>query len=307
MKRAHILCLFVLICLNAGQNAGQCDTTMFPPLQPLSSKGFSNPTNNDLTNPDDQSLSNDYLSDSSVSYPKISEIERSLYGQNFTNQDILVRLARIEKSLFNTSYANLSLAQRVDNIVVNFNQINQFPNISKNTLSGMEARVFKRSFVENDIENRVERLEQQVFGAVQSGDVTARFETLKTAVKNYNANSNMTAYSQNQFRQNPMMQNPMGQIPTTGNRGGWKSALGGLGSMLLGGGMYGGTMTGFTPPIDPFNNYNTNSYNNNNGYNNFANMGSPSGYGQYNGYRSNHGYSDSFSNYGSGSKVTIID
>jgi len=304
MKRALILCLFWAICLNAGQNAGHCATTMFPPLQPLGTTGF---FNNNLTNPNAASLENSYLSDSSFSYPKISQIERSLYGQNFTAQDILVRLARIEKSLFNTICVNLSLAQRVDNIVLNFNQIYQFRNISKNTLSGMETKVFKRSFVENDIENRVERLEQQIFGAVQSGDVTARFETLKTAAKNYNADANMTGYDQNQLGQNPMMQSQTVQIPKGGQRGGLKAALGNLGNMLLGGGMYGGTMTGFTPPIDPFNNYNANNDIGGNRYNNFANMGSPSGYGQYNGYRSNHGYSDAFSNYGSGSRVTIID
>jgi len=324
MKRALIICLFWAISLNAGN----CATPMFPPLQPLggnNNNGVTSLANPYAKNPSQDTSQNNYLSDSSVSYPKINEIEHSLYGQNFTNQDILLRLARIEKSLFGTSYSNLSLAQRVDNIVMNFNQINEFPNISKNTLSGMESKVFKKSFAKNNVENRVERLEQQIFGAVQSGDMETRFETLKAAVKSYNPNPLASDYNQNlgqNLGQDPMMmQNTLGQNPFAGKQGGLRGILGGLGNMMSGGGFggMGGTMTGFTPPIDPYNNYNTNNnlynngYNNNNGYynngynNNFANLGSPSGGGIYRGYRSNHEYSDSFSNYGSGSKVTILD
>ena len=325
MKRALIVCLFWATSLNAGY----CATTMFPPLQPLQplkpvqaaqpvgESGYyedeETPCTADpyVTSPF-QAPQNKYMASSGTSYPKISEIERSLYGNNFTAQDILLRLARIEKSLFSTSYPKLTLAQRVDNIIMNFNQINALPNISKNSLSGMEAKILRKKYEQNTDENRIERLEEQIFGAVQSGELSSRFETLKTASKNYNQNQNLSQYAP-AYNQNPV---------ANGQRG-WKGIVGNLGSMLMGGGM----MTGFTPSIDPFNtsnsayNNNGNNYNSNggnggnglysNGYNggmnNFASMGSPNGYGQYNGYRSNRGYSDSFNNYGAGSRVTILD
>lgn len=322
MKRALIICLFCAISINVGINEGYCATTLFPPLQPLQPIGASNSTITNLEDPfakspyQEQSPS-PYLADAGVNYPRISEIERSLYGQIFTAQDILLRLARIEKSIFSTSYPRMTLAERVDNIVMNFNQINKCPNISKNTLSAIENKVLKKNYSQNDVENRIERLEQQIFGASQSGELTSRFETLKAAAKDYNPNPYMNDYNQNPFANTP-------------KNGGLRNVVRNLGNMMMGGGM----MTGFSPSIvDPFNggnngcnnaygNNNSNSYNNNannglysngyngnsnNGLNNFASVGSPNGYGQYNGYSSNHGYSDAFKSYGAGSRVTILD
>lgn len=288
MKRALILCLLWAMSINSGI----CATTMFPPLQPLGGNGLSNKSS--ITSIDDPFASNPYLSDSNVSYPRISEIEHSLYGQKFTAQDILVRLARIEKTLFSTSYPRLALSQRVDNIIMNFNQINKYSNISNSTLSGIEAKVLRKSYGQNNTEERIERLEQQIFGAVQSGDLEERFETLKAASQGYNRNQYAPTYNQNTI---------------TSGRGGWKNIVGNIGGMLLGGGPLGGTMTGFTPSLDPYNsNNNYNTYNNGyNNYNNFANLGYPSGNGLYSGYRTNHGYSDTFNNYGSGSRVTILE
>lgn len=311
MRRAMILCLFWAMSLNAGLNAGFCATTMFPPLQPIKpieAKSLGGLGNSGVTSLADPYAQSPYLADSSVSYPKIGEIEQSLYGKKYNSQDIAIRLARIEKSLFSKSFPALSLAQRVDNIIMNFNQINEFPNISKNTLSEIETKVLKKTYGKGDSESRIERLEQQIFGAVQSGDLASRFETLKAAAQDYSANPYTMGYNPNPYT------NGYGQMPMQTSKPGLRGVLGNIGNYLMGGGLYGGSMTGFTPPIDPYNNYNYN-YNNNNGsnyyangnpYNSFSNMSSP-GSGIYRGYRSNHGYSDSFSNYGSGSRVTILD
>lgn len=287
MKRALILCLFLAISITAGD----CASTYFPPLTPVD--GLNGLTaNNDTTSFADPSAAN--LPDSSVSYPRITQIEKSLYGHSYANQDILVRVARIEKSIFNTVYSNLTLAQRVDNIVVNFNQINEYPNISKKVLSTMESKVFHQTYSQNDTESRVERLEQEIFGATQSGDFTSRYETLKTAINNYKSNQNSSDYYPD---------------PLASTQGRRRGIVGTLGSLLLGG-YSNGYMTGFTPPIDPFNNT-SNGYNNNNGYNNFANLGGmgSGGYGWSNSTRSNRGYHDSsgFQNFGSQSRVTILD
>lgn len=327
MKRALVLCLF----LAASANMGMCSSAYFPPLQPLDgTKSFTTitppPTQNynssGITGLTDANPKNAYSQNAAVHYPKVDKIERALYGQIYAAQDITVRLARIEMSMFSTTYPASPLIQRVDNIVANFNQINQHKNISMNALSSMESKVFHQKYPQDTAQNRVERLEQQIFGAVQDGDITARYETLKTATTNYNAN---------QYAQNPY-QNPFGPgdpfAQTANNQGRMKGVLGNLGNMLLGGG---GAMTGFTPSIDPlYNSYNGNngynSYNGNNGYNgnnlyngyngnsngynnynNNANLSSPNGYGLYNGNRTNHGYSDIFKSYGTGSRVTILD
>ena len=310
MKRALILCLFLAVT----GSAGNCATSLFPPLQPIG--GAKTLQQNDGCNINslaDPLVKDSYAQDLSVSYPKINQVENSLYGRIYSDQDILLRISRIEKSIFSKTYSNSTLAQRVDNIMLNFNQLNAYPNISMNALSKMESKIFKRNFAQNDTQSRVEQLEQQVFGTVQSGDISSRYETLKSAVANYKVN---------QLASNPY------QDPMVRPQGRLKGIAGAIGDMLLGGG---GFMTGFTPSLDPFsNNYNNTGYNNYNNaynsgsnnyngysnmggsggnglYNNYANLGSPNGYGLYNGNRTNHGYSDAFQSYGAQSGVTILD
>lgn len=286
MKKALIMCLFVLL----GANVGQCSTTYFPPLQPIG--GAAPIVDNSLASLQDP-LTGASLPGPSVSYPKINEVERSLYGQMFTTQDILIRLSRIEKSLFSTTYPNSTLAQRVDNIIMNFNQINQYPNISKAELSKIEAKVFGRNYAQNDTPVRIERLEQELLGAVQNGEMESRYETVKVAASNYNSQPA-------DFYQTPLAQNSIG-----GNPRHWKGILGTLGSVFFGT----GALTGFSPPLDPF--YNNTAYGGN-GYDNFANLGGSGlggnpGYGMYSGNRTNRGYSDQYKSYGTGSRVTILD
>lgn len=307
MKRALILCLFLFMAEGAGNGA----TNFLPPLQPMNAtKDMGNYTNS-VTQLPDQFANKPTPSitsgpDVNAGYPKITQIETSLYGKTFENLDIIQRVSRIEQTLFNKTYPRSSLIQRVDNIMSNYNQLNKYPNISKNVLSKMEARVFSRTYVKENPQRRIERLEQQLFGAVQSGDINARYDSLKTAVGNYNPNNveyypgaapttgwnGLTANFGNSMMSNSTMANPMLGGPRMGSSRIGRSLLGTLG----------GTMTGFTPPITPY-------YNdlggNNNGYNAYPNPANNSGI--YRGYRSNHGYSDSYQDYGTGTGVTILD
>lgn len=280
MKRAVILCLFLFL----DATAGKCDPTVFPALQTLSrANSVQQNYGSNVT-----SLPDIYAKPPAINFSGISRIEQSLFGRSFENLDILTRLSRIEKNLFNTTYPNATKEQRIDNIISNFNQINKYPNISKGALSGMEAKIFHQNYPQNGPERRIERLEQQVFGAVQSGDLNTRYENLKIAINNYNVGK--TAY-----------------YPTAVAPSGIRGILGNIGNAMMG-----GSMTGFTPSIDPFDNNFSAGYNNynNNGYNI---LGSPSnpynmgGHGAYRGYRSNHGYSDAYQDFNTGTGVTILD
>lgn len=276
MKRALILCLFLFI----SETCADCAVTFFPPLQPI---GAGNPIqnyNNITSNADP------FVNPAGMNYQDINRIEHSLFGRTFENQNISSRLSRIERSLFTTTYPNSSNAQRIDNIISNFNQLNRYPNISRNALTKIEAKVLNQSFPQNSTERRIERLEQKIFGAVQSGDIDSRYEALLTAAKNYNAN--------------PV--NPYYPTPVATN--GWKGILGNLGNSLMG-----GSMTGFTPPIDPYNNFG-----NNTGTNPYAGLGGLGGGGSgiYRDYGTNNGlggysHHSSYSGYGSGTGVTILD
>lgn len=271
MKKIIIL-MFLLLGIN---EASQADTVAFAPLQPLAP--LQTKTISPIYNPNNAIGTNTLANPFAGNYSQIDQIELSLFGRNYPNQTIALRLGRIEKSLFTTTYPNSTTTQRIDNIISNFNQINKFPNISRNELSRLESKILSQTYPQNNSLRRIERLEQQLFGAKQTGDADSRLEALRTASRNYNntyANANL-------------------------NQGGWKGIASAIGSNLLG-----GTMTGYTPMVSPL-------YNN---YNNYNAWGSPmynnyptGGYGMYRGYRSNHGYVDDFQNFSSGTGVTILD
>lgn len=279
MKRI-VLLLFLLI---TSQTVGNCAVTYFPPLMPANTPIQFQNYNNNIT-----SLPDPFANQANLNYGAVLRVENALYGHTFANQNISVRLERIEQSLFNTTFKNATPAQRIDNIISNFNQLNKYPNISVNILSRLENKVFNRTYQQNSIERRIERLEQQVFGAAQSGDMDSRYEALVAAVKNYNAANATTGY-----------------IPNTVQPRG----LRGIASALLNNAILGGTMTGFTPPLDPYNSTYPNSYMN--PYNTYSNplmMNSyPSGYGTYQGLRSNHRMYDNFNTFNSGTGVHILD
>lgn len=284
MKR--IILLFLL--LFAAQTAGNCVVTYFPPLQPYSEPVQLRNYNNSIT-----SLPDPFANQTNLNYSAVARIENALYGHTFTNQNISVRLERIERSLFNTTFKNATPAQRIDNIISNFNQLNKYPNISANVLSRLENKIFSQTYQQNSVERRIERLEQQIFGAVQSGDIDARYEALVVAAKNYNATAS-AGYLPN--ASTGYMVNP------AQNRG-----LRGVANALLNNAL-GGTMTGFTPPIGP------NSWNAPNSYlNPYSQYPDPNlnsysnGYGNYQGYRSNHRMYDNFNNFNTGTGVHILD
>lgn len=272
MRRFLILGLFFLM----SGLVGNCSTTFFPPLLPVNQNEAAEQYENSITTVPDT-----FAKPQNTNYSDISQIEQTLFGQTYENQNISSRLSRIEKSLFSRTYQGASNAQRIDNIISNFNQINKYPNISKNELSRLESRIFNQSFSSNDPQRRIERLEQQVFGAVQNGDLDSRYEAIRMASKTYLRNNNFNNYPQN-LRQT-----------------GWKGVTNNLGNAILG-----GSMTGFTPPINPYN------YGYNNSYNNYTN---PYGsYGNYRGYRANRGlggfgYNDLFGGFTNGTGVTILD
>lgn len=271
MKQVLILCMFLFI----GESMALAEFTSFPPLPSIG-------TTNSIQNNTMANYSNPFVNSNNFNLNAVNKIEQTLFGHIYIKQNISLRLSRIEKSLFNSTYPDASITERLDNIISNFNQLNKYPNISKNSLSKIEAKVFSQCFPQNNIDRRIERLEQQIFGAVQSGDLNSRYNNVLAASKNYNTNA------VDQYYKSPMVST------------GWKGMLGGLKNSMLS-----GNMTGFTPPI--------NQYGNNYGYNDpYTSLGPDSGSGIYRGYRANNGfggysYHDNFSNYGSGTGVTILD
>lgn len=286
----RLLILSLILAFSA--QAGFCESIMFPPLQKAGDSNIQSYTNNmpNCTN-SITSLPDQFVKPTNTKVGELDKIEMTLFGKSFSAQNTSKRLARIEQKLFAQNYSTASDDQRIDNIISNFNQMNKYPNISSGTLTKIERQVLNQTFEQNGAKRRIERLEEQMFGAVQSGDLTARYDAVKMAAQNYK-NRNL-ADTDNYF-------NPKANL----RRG-------------LSFGFGNGRMTGFTPNLNPFNNnttscddfdsgyynpamYNRNSYSNNynpsSNYNYGSSMG-PRGFRTYNGT----------SSFGSGAGVTILD
>ena len=230
------------------------------------------------------------------SYPKITQIEYALFKRSYEKQNIYNRLSRIEKRIFKKSFNNLPLATRMENITNNMDSGVMY-NISSNELSKLERKVLGRTYEFDDTESRITRMEKEMLGAMQSGNLKTRLETIKTASKHYNSYpeivqsqtiSPQTIYPQQYTTSAPMAYYPpaYGYWNTNQNRGFGGFLKNMFGSMFNGG--Y-GTMTGYTPPIyDPYSQFDP-------------------GMGLRNEYHSNTRSYLRNRNYNTGSSVRILD
>lgn len=157
-------------------------------------------------------------------------------------------------------------------------------------LGSMEDKIFNQTFEYDLTKNRVERLEQKVFGAIQNGTLEERFDVLKNAIKNYKAYNPQSGVSQSMY-DNRYNQYQYRSPIFTGTAGSsWKSML--LGNFRN---KFIGTPTGFTPAMDPaYMDY-------------FEAERAMMGNGDSIDYKTNHGYYRSNINRGTGMGVTILD
>lgn len=239
---------------------------------------------------------NNYQDYQNDSYPKITQIEGILFNKSFANEDIYNRLNRIETKMFRQTNANMDLAQRVDIIAQSINPSEMY-NIPLDNLAKIEYKLFNRSYINDDVETRVIRLEKEMLGAMQQGELDERYQVVASAAKHYNAFP-PDNYNGDQTYQR--IQQPYIASNTTGGKGILHNVLSALA---------GGAMTGFTPPLtDPYGNYCSSPYmstpyNQNNWMQNLFPEGG-AGFVDYN--RTNRGYSNNTRNLGSRSSVHVL-
>jgi hypothetical protein len=132
-------------------------------------------------------------------YPKITRIEKQLYNQSYENEDIYLRLDRLEKTLHKITNPDLDLASRVENLL-NELQISAMPGYLLKDIEYMENSNFSKIFKSDTPDNRLERLEYHLIGAVQDGNYKDRIFKLKSL----NDNNNVAQY----FDANSDLYNP---------------------------------------------------------------------------------------------------
>ncbi len=106
-------------------------------------------------------------------------------------------------------------------------------------LNRLEKKVFNRTFEDDLVENRISRLEEQIFGTIQSGNLNNRYLVLQKAVPRYISQAYNSDYS-----------------PSCNMNSGWRGLAGSLGNLFNMG--YMGYPTGMSPQINmPNFNYST--------------------------------------------------
>src|SRR5574344_759912 len=232
---------------------------------------------------------NNTQTSSDESYPRITEVEYMLFNKNFENENIYNRLSRIENKVFRRNFQNMALSARVDNILANIDEGAMY-GISSAQLSKLERKVLGRTYTNEDTDSRITRLEKEMLGAMQGGNLRERYETVATAAKHYN--------SYPELAQSQGVYSPSNYSTTYANNTGWTpyqpKGINRIFQNVLGA-VFGdtnsfGTMTGFTPPVyDQYNQY----------YN--------PGIGMQDYYMGNHGGYMQNRNLGSQSTVRILD
>lgn len=85
-----------------------------------------------------------------VNSARLSEVEQSLYGRTYENQNSNVRLNRLEKSVFNKTYPASPFEQRMNNLIMNYNnnyqnnysQISTRGNKINNLINGLNGMFY---------------------------------------------------------------------------------------------------------------------------------------------------------------------
>jgi len=153
-------------------------------------------------------------------------------------------------------YPRYNRAMQPNSATLNSNAV-----LAPNAISALERSMFNRVWKQDDNLTRIQRLEQQVFGSVQHGDLNSRYQRLQNTINNqYYYPNNYSGYN------------------TTPQKGFWGNLVNSFA---------GGALTGITPGIsgvnmiDPFytggNGYYNGIQSQNGGGNYFYDTGSSSG------------------------------
>ncbi len=171
-----------------------------------------------------------------VDYPSVNELEQQIFKQQFKNQDLNSRLAKLEKEALGQTFETDAFSSRVERLQAKIkpeslmeNKIAQdegtipldkdyslsgyeppeFDYDAYNTrnkksekvnLASVEKSIFKHSFNNENMNNRLARLESTMFGTTFDSDTQEnRLRRISSA---YKAQKTASRYDSNKFSQN---------------------------------------------------------------------------------------------------------
>ncbi len=171
-----------------------------------------------------------------VDYPSVNELEQQIFKQQFKNQDLNSRLAKLEKEALGQTFETDAFSSRVERLQAKIkpeslmeNKIAQdegtipldkdyslsgyeppeFDYDAYNTrnkksekvnLASVEKSILRQSFNNDDINNRLARLESTMFGTTFDSDTQE--DRLRRISSAYKAQKTASRYDSNKFSQN---------------------------------------------------------------------------------------------------------
>lgn len=128
---------------------------------------------------------------------QISKIEKSLWGFDYQSENEAKRLERIEKDIYGNSSAKGNVQERIDKInqtlgitgapeedLAVAREIDDKPQegVSYPSIDKLEVQVLGKAYSDEGVHKRLDRLEEKVFAAKQTGDLNQRVERLSASV-----------------------------------------------------------------------------------------------------------------------------
>lgn len=165
------------------------------------------------------------LSVANPDYPAVTRMETKVFKTNYRNEDIYNRLNRLEQTQFGAVSPEMSLLDRVDRLSSKINgsddsstfiseetpseEDNRSFSVTRTTappanIAMMERNILGRTYETDTLEDRLARMETNVFGAAQAGDSNQRVANLTAAasqspVQSFNMGGFSTAQKSNSF------------------------------------------------------------------------------------------------------------
>lgn len=180
-----------------------------------------------------------------VDYPSINELEKEVFNTENKNKDITERLSALEKKTFGQSYENDPFASRVERLQDKIKPKslaklqNDYDDVipldgsykldeymppdfdygsynarhtppAKINLASVEKSIFKKSFNNDSMDNRLSRLESTMFGTTFEDD--EQQQRINRIASAYQATKTAGKYDSNKFTQNMAAATQIGML-----------------------------------------------------------------------------------------------
>lgn len=144
---------------------------------------------------------------------QITKMEESIWGFEYSKDDISKRLSRIENNVFGSVNSNLSAQDRIKKLnealglesyedslkqAYELDETETQEGINYPQIDQLEYQLFSSTYEKENIYKRLERLEKKLFGSAQEGDLALRTDRLKAYIK-----KDVIAQDPNYYTQKP--------------------------------------------------------------------------------------------------------